>query len=171
MKVLIKIIVVVIGLCILTGTVLVFFKDIKILFTRESAAYLSDISDVNHVLSVSFFIVYLYLAILVLRRLSLRRLFILLLVLLFWLMSGRVVAFKSFPDGRVITGWYYVEANSFKLCKEDIDCESMLFKETKVTRLPFWCISIDNSLTNKIIFIGPFTWNSSAKVFEDHIGK
>lgn len=36
-----------------------------------------------------------------------------------------------YPDGRVIMGWYYIEGNYFKLCKENEDYESVLFKETK----------------------------------------
>lgn len=171
MKVIIKTSIILIGLCMLAGTIIIFLNDIKILFTRESAAYLSSISDVNQVFSVLFFIGYLFVTVLVFRKFSTRKVLVLLLLFILWLLSGRVVAFKAFPDGRVITGWYYMEANSFNLCKENNDCESVVFKQTKVKRLPLWCISINNKVINKVIFIGPFTWNSCAKLFEEHINK
>ena len=171
MKVIVKTSTILIALCMLAGTAMIFWADIKILFTRESAAYLSSVSDANHIFSVLFFIGYVFVMVLVLRKFSTWKLFALLLVLILWLLSGRVVAFKAFPDGRVITGWYYIETNSFKLCEENDDCESVLFKETKVKELPLWCISINNKLTNKVVFIGPFTWNSCYKAFENHIGK
>lgn len=155
----------------LIGTIMIFLNDIKILFTRESAAYSSIISDVNQLYTIIFFIGYLGMTVLVFRQFSTRNLLVLSLVLVLWLLSGRVAAVKAFPDGRVITGWYYIETNSFKLCKENEDCESVLFKETKVKLLPLWCISINNKDTNRVIFIGPFTWNSCIKIFEEHIGK
>lgn len=171
MKIIIKTSIILIALCMLASTIMIFLSDIKILLTRESAAYLSNISDVNHIFSVLFFIGYSCVTVLVFRKFSTRKVLMLLSVFILWLLSGRVVAFKAFPDGRIITGWYYMETNSFKLCKENDDCESVLFKETKVKRLPLWCISINNNFTNKVIFIGPFTWNSCAKLFEEHISK
>ncbi|MDH7463880.1 hypothetical protein QEG73_21440 [Chitinophagaceae bacterium 26-R-25] len=171
MKLIIKTTIILIALCMLAGTIMIFLPDIKILFTRESAAYLSIISDVNRTLAVIFFIGYLCIMVLVLRGFSTTKVLALLLVLVLWFLSGRVTAFKAFPDGRVITGWYYIETNSFRLCNENEDCESVLFKETKVKKLPLWCISIKNMTTKKLIFIGPFSWNSCIKSFEEHIGK
>lgn len=151
------------------GTILSFVKDIKVLFTHESADYLSSISDVNHLTSVLFLFLF-FIALFFIKHIF-KKILLLLSFFIFWLMSGRVVAFKNFPDGRVITGWYYIEGKSFKLCKENTDCESVLFKETKVKRLSVWRISINNKLTSKIIFIGPLTWGSCTKIFENHIGK
>lgn len=48
MKSLIKINIVFIGLLMAIATVLTCFEEAKLLFTRESAGYLSNISDVNH---------------------------------------------------------------------------------------------------------------------------
>lgn len=164
-----KIVAIVMVVLMSLATAISFFKDSKLLFTHESADYLSSISDVNHLTSVLF--LFFFLITLIFIKYGLKKNLLLLSFFILWLMSGRVVAFKSFPDGRIITGWYYIEGNSFKLCNQNIDCERMLFKETKVKRLPLWRISIDNNLSNKKIFIGPFTWNSSAKVFEEHIGR
>lgn len=155
----------------LAGTIMIFANDIKILFTRESAAYLSSISDVNHILSVLFFIGYLSMTILVFRKFCTRKILILSVVLLLWLLSGRVVAFKAFPDGRIITGWYYIETNRFNLCKNDVDCETIVSKESTITKLALWRVSINSKYTNKIIFVGPFTWHSCYKTLGNQIGK
>jgi hypothetical protein len=171
MKVIIKTKIILIALFMLAGTVMIFLSDIKILFTRESAAYLSNISDVNHVASVLFFIGYLFVTVLVFRKFSTPKILTLLIMLLLWLLSGRVVAFKAFPDGRIITGWYYIETNKFNLCENDIDCEGIISKETTISKLPLWRISINSKYTNNIIFVGPFTWDSCYKVFESQISK
>lgn len=171
MKVIIKTSIILIALCMLAGTIMIFLDDIKILFTRESASYLSNISDVNSVFSVLFFIGYLFVAVSVLRKFDTQKVLILLPVLILWLLCGRVIAFKAFPDGRIITGWYYVETNRFNLCKNDIDCETMVSKESTISKLPLWRVRINSKYANKVIFVGPFTWYSCYKVFENHIGK
>lgn len=171
MKVIIKTSTILIAVCMLPGTIMIFLSDIKILFTRESAAYLSNISDVNHTASVLFFIGYLFVTVLVFRKFSTSKVLMLLLMLILWLLSGRVVAFKAFPDGRIITGWYYIETNKFNLCENDVDCEGVISNETTISKLPLWRISLNSKYTKKIIFVGPFTWHSCNKIFESQISK
>lgn len=171
MKVIVKTGIILIALCMLAGTIMIFLKDVKILFTRESAAYLSTISDVNHVFSVLFFIGYICVTVLIFRNFSTRKVLMLLVVLILWLLSGRVVAFKAFPDGRIISGWYYIETNKFNLCENDVDCETIISKESTISKLPLWRIRINNKYNNTVIFVGPFTWYSCYKVFENNIGK
>ena len=98
MKVIVKTGIILIALCMLAGTIMIFLKDVKILFTRESAAYLSTISDVNHVFSVLFFIGYICVTVLIFRNFSTRKVLMFLVMLILWLLSGRVVAFKAFPE-------------------------------------------------------------------------
>ncbi|THU30781.1 hypothetical protein FAM09_29720 [Niastella caeni] len=171
MKVIVKASIILIALSMLVGTIMIFLSDIKILFTRESAAYLSNISDVNHMASVLFCIGYLFVTVLVFRKFSALKVLTLLLVLILWLLCGRVVAFKAFPDGRVITGWYYIETNKFNLCENDVDCEGIISKETTISKLPLWRIRINSKYTKKIIFVGPFTSHNCYKVFESQIEK
>ena len=77
---------------------------------------------------------------------------------------------QSCPDGRIITGWYYIETNKLYLCKEGYDCETILSRESVVNKLSLWRINIKNKDVDKVIFIGPFTWYSSSKIFENEIG-
>jgi hypothetical protein len=170
MKILIKATVILVAICMLVGTIMIFLKDIKVLFTRESADYLSDISEVNHLFSVLFFIAYIAVAVLVFKKVSTQRVLILLLAMILWLMCGRVISFKAFPDGRIITGWYYIESNNFNLCEDDNDCETIISKGSTISKLSLWRIGIKNKYINKVIFIGPFTWHNCSKLFEKNIG-
>lgn len=78
---------------------------------------------------------------------------------------------KLFPDGRVITGWYYIEANKFYLCRTGDDCEVVIFKDSKVSKLFLWRIRISNKYVNKVIFLGPFAWSNCFSVFDKGLGK
>jgi hypothetical protein len=171
MKVILKASVILIGVCMLAGTIMIFIKNIKILFTRESADYLSSISEVNHVFSVLFFIVYICVGVLIIRKSNYKKILILSLALILWLISGRVVAIKAFSDGRIITGWYYVETDKFNLCESDFDCETITSQETTIIKLPMWRVRINSKHINKVVFIGPFTWNSCIKTLANQIGK
>lgn len=171
MKVVIRVVATLIGVCMLAISFLIFFKSVTILFTRESADYLSVISNVNQWFSVLFFIGYLFLTISIYKKFSYSASAVILLLFCLWLLNGRVMAFKAFPEGRVIAGWYYVETKRFNLCPTGFDCESIIFKESKVDKLSFWRIRISNKQVDEIIFVGPFTWNECIGVFERYIKK
>lgn len=171
MKFVIKASIIFIAFLMSITTVMTCFKDIKILFTRESAGYLSNISDVNHISSILFLACYIGVLVFSLKNLRVGNIFILVTCFGLWLLSGRVVALKPFPDGRVITGWYYVETNKFYLCSVKDDCETIIYKDSKVTMLSFWRIRVTNKNMNKEIFFGPFTWNSCFLVFDRSINK
>ena len=97
MKVIIKANLILIALCMLVGTIMIFLSDIRILFTGESAIYLSDISDVSRSFTVIFFLGYLCLLVLVIRKFSLRMVLAMSLLLVLWLLSRiRARLFFSF---------------------------------------------------------------------------
>lgn len=164
MKTIVKIFLVVVTTVMLILTLLAFTEDIKLLFTYESAKYLSDISNVNIFLSVLFLIIYLFLLIYFWKRLKSIVPFLFFIFLL-WLFSGRTLAFKYHSTGRVITGWYYIETDMFNLCKENQDYERILSKETMINELSFWRLNFKNKDVNKTIFIGPFVWNEAKEIF------
>lgn len=168
MKLILKILLVVFLVFMLILTILAFTDDMKLLFTYESAEYLSDISNVNVFFSVIFLIVYLFLLIYFWKRLKLVLPFLFFVVIL-WLFSGRTLAFKYHPTGRVITGWYYIETDMFNLCEENQDYESILANETVINELSFWRLNLKNKDTDKTIFIGPFMWNENIKMLKKRI--
>lgn len=168
MKLILKILLVVFLVFMLILTILAFTDDMKLLFTYESAEYLSDISNVNVFFSVIFLIVYLFMLICFWKRLKLVLPFLFFVVIL-WLFSGRTLAFKYHPTGRVITGWYYIETDMFNLCGENQDYESILANETVINELSFWRLNLKNKDTDKTIFIGPFMWNENIKILKKRI--
>ena len=169
MKAITRITVCFIAVIMLLGTAMAHLRGIKILFTNESAAYLSNISNVNYIFSWCFLIAYLLVTFFAFRKADVIRLFILFILFGLWLLSGRVIAFKPFPDGRIITGYYYIETDRFNLCDNENDCESVISKEAFIQRRPFWLLKIKSKGIQKNIFLGPFTWQQCNKVFENRI--
>lgn len=168
MKIILKILLVVFLVFMSILTALAFNEDTKLLFTYESAEYLSDISNVNVFFSVLFLTIYLFLLIYFWKRLKLVLPFFF-FIILFWLFSGRTMAFKYHPTGRVITGWYYIETDMFNLCKKNKDYESILANETEINELFFWRLNLKNKDIDKTIFIGPFMWNETVKILKKRI--
>jgi hypothetical protein len=153
-----------------TVSLLTRLDDIKILLTHESASYLSNISEVNLIMLCLFLVLYLVLLIFFWKKLSVTVILILCSILLLWLLSGRTIAFKYFPNGRILTGWYYIESNQFTLCGDDEDYERIISQETKLIESPYWSVRVVNENIDETIFIGPFTWRSSMEVLRQ-IGK
>jgi hypothetical protein len=71
-----------------------------------------------------------------------------------WLLSGRMIAL--FPDGSIITGWYYMQTNKKSICSKHADCEKVFYYETKYQKLFLWRYNITNQQTNISLFAGPF---------------
>jgi hypothetical protein len=102
---------------------------------------------------------FLFILVLFWKKYLLRKIVLLFILILFWFISGRTIAFKYFPNGRIITGWFYYKTNEFFLCKKGDDYEKVISQETKLLRLSFWRLHISNKNISKEIFIGPFAWD------------
>ena len=89
---------------------------------------------------------------------------ILILIFFLWCISGRMVSL--FPDGRLSSGWFYLETDRINICKnEEIDCDRIFFYETEIEELPFWRLRIKNKNINSVIFIGPVIWSNTLSLF------
>jgi hypothetical protein len=168
MKVFLKFFLVVVFLIMLVFTSFAFVEDVKVLFTYESADYLSDITNINIFSSLLFVIIYLFMLIYFWKRLK-SVVLILFFIFSLWLISGRTLAFKYHPTGRIIIGWYYIQTDMFNLCKENQDYEKILSKETEIRELNFWRLNFKNKDVDKTIFIGPFVWNETREIFNKKI--
>jgi len=153
------------------GTILLFYSDVKILFLRESAGYLSKINDPNRAASIIFLVTYVVILIFFWKKIKLHIYLTLSILFILWFVSGRSVAFKYFPEGRVITGWYYIETDNFYISKGQMDYEKVITKETSIEILSFWRIRIQNKMIDRTLFIGPFVWENSLIVLNQDIGK
>lgn len=160
-----KVSLVTIAVLMLLLTLLTFVEDIKLLFTYESAIYLSDISNINIFLSMFFLCINIFLLIYFRKRLKLISPFFFFVCIL-WLFSGRTLAYKYHPTGRVIIGWYYIKTEIFHLCTPSQDYEKILSKETTIKELSFWRMNFKNRNIDKTIFIGPFIWSEAKEIFK-----
>ena len=88
------------------------------------------------------------------------------LVMALWFVSGRTTAMLVTED-EIAAGWFYIPTTRFTLCNPAEDCEITHYNKTKVEVLPFWRIRITNSTVNETLFIGPFAWNETKKLFID----
>jgi hypothetical protein len=89
----------------------------------------------------------------------------LILTFLLWFVSGRMIGIL--PDGRLSTGWFYMETDRIDLCDHKTDCETVMAQQTKIQKLIFLSIRLKNKTTDQIIFVGPMLWNNALKVFHE----
>lgn len=89
---------------------------------------------------------------------------ILITVFILWSLSGRMVAL--FPlDGRLISGWFYIETNRIEICKNDCDCEKVFYYETNYKKEFIWTYRIKNKDIETTLFTSPFIDNKVKKLF------
>ena len=91
------------------------------------------------------------------------------LVALWWGLSGRKVGLALWDEGRVYTGWFCLQTDQFTLCGPTQDCETTLL-HTSVTPLPFWRVRLANAHGQRSFFIGPVTWAPTLRLLRNAFG-
>ncbi len=161
----------IIGMLTMVTLTLISFSDLgKLLFVSESADYLTSTTKIDYTLLVIFLGTYACTLISFWIKPKFYKLGIISILFLLWLLCGRMIGFNSFSDGRVNTGWYYLEYERIYLCNSKSDCESLLAYGTKMEILSLWRIKITNENINEVIFVGPFTWKSTLEMLHSKIG-
>jgi hypothetical protein len=87
---------------------------------------------------------------------------ILVLFFSFWVLSGRMVG--TFPDGRLISGWFYIPIKEVDLCKDDADCDKSNY--ARYTKQSFWLYNVKNKEVDVLIFAGPFLDRKLERLFD-----
>jgi hypothetical protein len=90
-------------------------------------------------------------------------------VALVWVLSGRKVGVLRWPEGRVYVGWFSIRTEQFSLCVPTEDCEATTL-HTIVTPLPFWRVRLANAHSQRIVFIGPVTWDPTLRMLRQAFG-
>lgn len=139
-------------------------------FAGGSIASLMDLAAMPVIIPTSLLIVFGLLLYFYWRKNSKVKLVNLGIVMLLWFLSGRTVGMIVYPDGEVVTGWFYIQTGRFYICDQKTDCETTIGYHTKTESLPFWGIRIKNRNTDKLVFTGPFLWNRTAKLFNAKLG-
>lgn len=145
-----------IGIIMLLITIISLTEIRLLLFTEETAEYLTAITSINQYYAIFFIVSYFSILFFQYNRPSSIKLILLTISGIMWLFSGRTIAVKSFPDGRIKTGWYCVPTHTFCLCEPEEDCETSLYNDCEImeTSLGYLIIKKDN-IEHKIL-IGPF---------------
>jgi hypothetical protein len=92
------------------------------------------------------------------------------LCILLWFLSGREVCI-TLINTKVMTGWFYTAVNDYNPCAStQYDCETIINQNTTTEKLSFWRIRIKNNDFDEIIFVGPFIWDKTVKMFSEQIG-
>ncbi|GHV14869.1 hypothetical protein FACS1894169_04670 [Bacteroidia bacterium] len=87
---------------------------------------------------------------------------IFIIVILSWTLSGYSIVHNSYPEDKIISGWYFVRANEILVCGDnDTDCENIVNNKTVCSKLSFWRIKIKNERIDQTFFVGPLIWAQS----------
>lgn len=137
------------------------------IFIGGSTESLMDVSSVNMTLQLVLTFISIVLAVLYFRK-NHKKLYLILftLTLFMWILAGRTIAVS--PYGKVITGWNYIEFNSFEICLNADDCETTVYYDTRIERLSFWRIEIKNKNVEKRLFLGPIVWRNTLNIINKH---
>lgn len=88
------------------------------------------------------------------------------IVALCWGLSGRKVGVALWDEGRVYAGWFNIQTDQFALCSPTEDCETTIL-HTSITPLPFWRVRLANAHGQRVIFIGPVTWEPTLRMLRE----
>ncbi|WP_300601842.1 hypothetical protein [Niabella sp.] len=97
-----------------------------------------------------------------------KKIFLLFPVVFFilWIISGKMIAI--FPDGRLRSGWFFMEIRSVNICEGQADCEQVSYYETTVTALSFYRIRVKNNTVDAVILTTPFIRENVLKLLREH---
>lgn len=149
-----------------------FFDEInKFIFVGGSMSSITEMLKADKYISLALSFICLFTSLFYLKHNNSILAYCLIIFLFIWFLNGRTVGFLAFPDGKIITGWFMIPTSEFLLCDHKIDCETSITQQTNVKKDYLWKIYIENSSTQKEIFLGPFLWTKGYEFFENKVLK
>jgi len=149
-----------------------FYNEInKFIFVGGSMSSIAEMLKADTYISLSLSFICIFTCLLYLKHNKSILAFYSIVFLLMWFLNGRTVGFVAFPDGKIITGWFMIPTSEFLLCNHTIDCETSMTQQTTVKKDYLWKIYIQNSSTQKEIFLGPFLWTKGYEFFKNKVIK
>jgi hypothetical protein len=162
----VRIILLVVLLLLMIVIVLPYFSPAnKFVFGGTSADYMLNLAALNVTWPIALLVLYAISAWFYHKKPNRMRLASVSTVVILWVLCGRMVGTLLWPEGKVITGWYYIPTNDFKLCDGSTDCETVIYYQAHIEKLSFWRLKIKSKNIDQTIFVGPFIWNEVPKVF------
>ena len=127
---------------------------------ESSAEYLYKFSEIRSGYSLSFSMLFFLCTYFNVRVKSAMLLFIFTL----WLISGRYFYLKEFSSCSIGTSIYFFDDNRIDLCGQPHEDYEKAMTNIMYEQLPFWHLRFTNESNTKIIFIGPFAWESTLQI-------
>jgi hypothetical protein len=145
-------------------------RGLSRMFIASGSDCLMDLVATNVYLSISFFLLFLVFLFFK-KQITNKFIFNILIITTFflWFWSGFMVAI--FPEGKVISGWYYFEFNRIELCENDPDYEKILYYETTYEKEYIWTYKIKNKKIETRILRSPFIKMELESSLSEHFSK
>jgi len=141
--------------------ILICYKDPVFMYGSTSCVYTTTIG----ILPIILFFVFCIVRYLKFNNKKIK-LYVMIGIFLFWILSGRVVGFNV-CDPEIVCGYHnFIATYWFHLNEEHLNTTDDL-KKIHVTKRPFWRLNIKGNKINYTIYVGPFIWQESLKVFEE----
>lgn len=75
-----------------------------------------------------------------------------------WILINRTISIQLYPNSEINSGWFFIANNTSPICSNFINCEEIIYSETKFSKLPLFIINVKNKKYNHNIFVGPYLW-------------
>jgi hypothetical protein len=160
-----SILVALIGLIMMGLTVIGYTASARFLFAGGSTESMMTIAAPSAIVSTVFLALCVVLYLLRKRMSRSIRWPLLGIAVILWFISGRTIGLAAFPDGRVSTGWFFIETNRFNLCQASEDCETVIGSEMQTAPSSLWRLDLSTGHVSETIFVGPFLWGQSKTLF------
>ena len=127
---------------------------------ESSGEYLYHFSTIQYLYSLLFAVSFLTCTYL---KIKFKR-GILLIIFFLWFSAGRYFYLKEFTSCSIGTSIYFYQDNRFDLCGKSGNNYEVEMTKIYYEKLPFWRIRFISDSDKRIIFIGPFAWNSTINI-------
>lgn len=133
----------------------------ELIFTQHINNQMTYVLTSNKYLQLGFMFVLLFFIWNFRRTMSKLRYMMVFLVFINWLLACRTISFQIYPSAEIHSGWFYLPTRMSPICHSAIDCEQIVYTETKISEAPFWVIRIKNKQYDHSIFVGPYLWQNA----------
>jgi len=150
-------------------TSVLYSSNKNLLFVGGSTDVFLEVANGNKIIVTSLVVLFIFIIFIKINKYNLKY-FLLLIVFILWLMSGRTVGYTSYPAPAIKLGWFYIQTERIIVCEYNEDCEKLIAYKTSIEELPFWRIKVKNKEMEEVFFVGFIAWESTVKIIKDNLG-
>ena len=133
----------------------------ELIFTQHINNQMTSVLTSSKYLQLGFMCALLFFIWNFRRTMSKVRYILIFLVFINWIFACRTISFQLYPSAEIHSGWFYLSTRMSPICHSAIDCEQIVYTETKISEAPFWVIRVKNKQYDHSIFVGPYLWKDT----------